>query len=329
MSYAFDKKTSFSIEGSRWRRLNPDGTYPAIDRQIGFLGTVDCSVLSSIDTFSYRLNATGSFTTIVVDLTGAGATPAATTVGEIVIALNSASNFGGGGTPAGPFTASEDPITGRLLIVETADTATYLEFGLGTVGTITEVLQLGSYNGNNVGFGTHFIDCFDNSGALGLPKETKDFEEVEIESGDGSTISMVTSAILKGLNPSLALNDELWELKQLIQGGLNDQTVAGVSNRYTPPNGAQVYLPGFAGEVYEAKYDKGSNLRSNMSGYKRLNLNNCNGIEGDLTDDVKTWATYIFNLRVREYFISGTRYSGYTEDFLSLTEFDALGITTG
>jgi hypothetical protein len=327
MGYTFDKKTSFSIEGSRWRRLNPDGTYPAVDRQIGFLGTIDVSGFAATDTLSYRLGATGDFTELVVALddavTATYVDATAATVAELVTALNADANF------SALFTASEDPDTGRLLIVELAATATYLEFSPSLVGSIAETIGLGSYRSNETGFGTHFVDCFDNSGALGLPKEIKDFEEIEIESGDGSTLSMVSAALLKGLNPSLALTDELWELKELIQGGVNDQTVTGVSNRYTPPTTSHVYLPGFAGEAYEAKYDKGSNLRNNMSGYKRINFDNCNGFEGDMSADVKAWASYQFNLRVREFNLGGVKYAGYTEDFLSLPEFDALGITVG
>ncbi len=323
MGYSFDRKTSFSIEGSRWRRLNPDGSYPAVDRQLGFLGTIDVSSLIATDVMKYRLNAQGSFTEIIVDFTTMtfGDNTAAT-VDEVVTGLNSDANF------SAVFTAAKDSDTERLVISETADTATYLEFSGD--GNIIPVLGLGSYTGNSVGFGTHFVDCFNNSGALGLPKEIKDFEEIEVESGDGSTLSMVSAALLKGLNPTLAFTDELFELKELIQGGSNDQTVTGVSNRYTPPTGGQVYLPGFAGEAYEAKYDKGSNLRNNMTGYKRINFNNCNGIEGDLSSDVKAWATYQFNIRVREFFdINGDRQPGYTEDMLSLADFDALGITTG
>ncbi len=326
MAYTFDKKTSFSLEGSRWRRLNPDGTYPAVDRQIGFLGTIDVSSLTAAATMSYRLGATGAFTEIVVAIDDGTATyvdDTVATVAELVTALNGDAAFGA------VFTASADSGTGRLLIVETADTATYLEFSISLVENICELLELGAYNGNDVGFGTHFIDCFDNSGALGLPKEVKDFEEIEIESGDGSLTSMTIAALLKGLNPTLALTDESWELKELVQGGTNDQTVTGVSNRYSPPTTGQIYLPGFAGELYEAKYDDGANLRNNMSGYRRINFNNCNGIEGDLTDDVKAWATYLYNLRVREYTLSSVKYPGWTEDFLSLAEFDALGITVG
>jgi hypothetical protein len=324
MGYTFDRKTSFSVEGSRWRRLNPDGTYPAIDRQIGFLGTIDVSALTSAATMSYRLNAQGVFIEIIVDFTAMTiAVPAAATVAEIVTGLNLDATF------SVVFTASEDSETGRLLIVETADTATYLEFGPSLVEDIVVVIQLGAYTGNAVGFGTHFIDCFNNQGAIGLPKEIKDFEEIEVESGDGGTITMTVAALMKGLNPALALTDELWELKELIQGGTNDQSLTDIQNRYTPPNSSQVYLPGFAGEIYEAKYGKGSNLRNNMTGYKRLNLNNCNGIEGDLTDDVKTWATYLYNLRVREITEGGVKVTGYTEDSLTLPQFDALGITVG
>lgn len=318
MSYSFDRKTSFSVEGSRWRRLNPDGTYPAVDRQIGFANTADLSGLIATDVLSYRLNGQGAFTDLVIDLTAAGATMTAVTVAEAVAALNGDAGFGA------VFTASADAATGRLKIVETADTATYLELK----GKIAVAIELGGYAGGN-GFGTHFIDCFNNQGAIGLPKEIKDFEEIEVESGDGGTLTMTIAALMKGLNPTLALTDEMFELKMLIQGGSVDETVDGVEGRYTPPTTSNVYLPGFAGEVYEARYDKGSNLRNNMTGYKRLNLNNCNGIEGDLSDDVKTWATYQYNLRVREYTLSGVKYPGYTEDALSLAQFDALGITVG
>ena len=322
MSYAFDRKTSFSVEGSRWRRLNPDGTYPAVDRQIGFINTVDVSALIATDLLSYRLGAQGAFVNIIVDFTAVGFVfaggAAAATVAEVVTGLNLDINF------SAVFTASVDPITGRLLIVETADTATYLELK----GLVATTLEFGSSTGIT-GIGTHFVDCFNNQGALGLPKEIKDFEEIEVESGDGGTITMTMAALLKGLNPSLALTDELFELKVLIQGGTVDETVSGILGRYTPPNTSQVYLPGFAGEVYEAKYAKGSNLRNNMTGYKRLNLNNCNGIEGDLANEVKAWATYQYNLRVREQTLSGVKTSGYSEDSLSLAQFDALGITIG
>ncbi len=323
MAYSFDRKTSFSIEGSRWRRLNPDGSYPAVDRQLGFMGTIDVSSLIATDSIKYRLDGKGDFTSIVVDFTAMTfADDTKATVAEVVTGLNANVNF------SAVFTAAPDTGTSRLLVSETAGTAKYLEFS--GEGNIVPLLGFGSYTGSDFGFGTHFISCFNDAGALGLPKEIKDFEEIEVESGDGSTLSMVAAALLKGLNPTLAMTDELFELKQLIQGGSNDQTVTGVSNRYTPPTGAQVYLPGFAGEAYEAKYDKGSNLRNSMTGYKRVNFNNCNGMEGDLTSDVKAWATYQFNIRVREFFdVDGNRQPGYTEDFLSLSEFDDLGIIAG
>lgn len=319
MSYDFDRKTSFSVEGSRWRRLNPDGSYPAVNRHLGFIGTVDVSSLIATDVLGYRLNAQGVFTDLVIDFTAmVFADNTAATVDEVVTGLNADVGF------SAIFTASKDVDTERLLIVQTADDASYLE--LKEVIAVT--LEFGAFTGG-AGFGTHFVDCFNNQGAIGLPKEIKDFEEIEVESGDGGTITMTIAALLKGLNPSLALTDELWELKELIQGGNNDQTVNGVENRYTPPNTSQVYLPGFAGEIYEAKYDKGSNLRNNMTGYKRLNLNNCNGMEGDLNDEVKAWAEYQYNIRVREQTISGVKTSGYTEDSLTLAQFDALGITIG
>lgn len=326
MSYILDRKSSFSIEGSRWRRLNPDGSYPAVDNHLGFNGTIDVSGLIATDKINYRLGGTGAFVEITVAIDDGTATyvdDTVATVAELVTALNGDAAF------SAVFTASADSGTSRLKIVETAATATYLEFQGNDGENIIEVLEIGSCVGNTYGFGTHFINCFNNSGALGLPKEVKDFEEIDVESGDGGILSMVVAALLKGLNPSLALTDELFELKVLIQGGSVDEAVTGVTARYSPPTTSQVYLPGFCGEAYEAKYDKGSNLRNQMSGYKRINFNNCNGIEGDLSDEVKAWATYQFNLRVREYVLSGTKYPGYTEDELTLAQFDALGITVG
>lgn len=259
MSYSFDRKTSFSVEGSRWRRLNPDGTYPARDRQLGYANTADLSGLIATDVLSYRLNAQGAFTDLVIDLTAAGAVMTAVTVAELVSALNGDAGFGA------VFTASEDADTGRIKIAETADSASYVELK----GKIAVAIGIGGYQGGE-GFGTHFIDCFNNQGAVGLPKEIKDFEEIEVESGDGGTITMTMAALIKGLNPSLALTDELFELKMLIQGGSIDENVDGIEGRYAPPTTSQGYLPGFAGEVYEARYNKGSNLRSSLVGYKKI-----------------------------------------------------------
>jgi len=319
MSYEFDGKTIFSVEGSRWRRLNPDGSYPAVDNQLGFLGTIDLSGLITTDVLSYRLGGSGAFTNVIIDLTDVGVDNEAASVAEVVIALNLVTGF------SDVFTASADTVTGRLKIAEKAVTANYLELN----GNVAITLMFGSFPGASAGFGTHWVDCFDDQGAVGLPKEIKDFEEIEVENGDGSTISMVTSALLKGLNPSLALSDEKYELKQLIMGGDNDQSVTGVRNRYTPPTTSQVYLPAFAGEVFGATYDKGSNRRGSMYGYRRINLNNCTGIEGDVSLEVKAWATYQFNIRVREFVLDGVKYPGYTEDDLTFAQFTALGITFG
>jgi len=321
MSYDFDGRTSFSVEGSRWRRLNPDGSYPAVDNQLGFEGTVDLTDLAATDVVSYRLNGTGDFTDIIVDLTGAGVAvdDTAASVAELVTALNLDSNF------SAVFTASVDSSTGRLKVIETADTATYLEL----TGVIIVTLMFGSYTGATTGFGTQWVDCFDDQGAVGLPKEIKDFEEIEVEIGDGTTLTMVTAALLKGLNPTLALADEKFELKELVMGGSNSQTVTGVNNRYTPPTESQIYLPGFAGEVFESRYGKGSSQKSQMIGYKRLNLNNCTGMEGDLSAEVKSWATYAFNLRVRSTVSGGVTVPGYTEDDLTIAQFNSLGISFG
>ena len=68
MSFSFDRQTSFALEGSRWRRLNPDGSYPTIDRQLGFSGTVDLSALIATSELDYREEAQGAFTSIEVGI---------------------------------------------------------------------------------------------------------------------------------------------------------------------------------------------------------------------------------------------------------------------
>ena len=319
MAFDLDRLTAFSNEGFRVRRNNPDGSIPTVSRQLGFLGSVNLSGLQANSVISYRYDGTGAFTDLTIDLTAVG-TSGIATVAEVVTALNASVPF------AAVLLAAADTDSSRLIISNAAGETghTYLELK----GAIAETLGFGSYIGNTTGFGTHFIDCFNNSGAIGFPKEIVDFEEIEVEAGRGGLTTMTISALLKGLNPTLALTDELFELKALIQGG-SFETVTGQSNmRYVPPTSLDTFLPVFSVEIYEAKYGQGSNLRSNISGYKRTNLENCNGIEADLTSDVRTWATYSFNLRVREYTdTSGNRRPGYTEDSLTLSEYTALALT--
>src|SRR5690606_4946498 len=121
-------------------------------------------------------------------------------------------------------TASADATTGRLLVVydgsEDPDTmqiydpdsdklASQLDFGQGIT---------------HGGDGAKFVKCFDNTVSVGLPKNIKDIEEIETESGDGTLITIIVPALLKGLKPVITMSDNDLVLKQLIQGGSYDST---------------------------------------------------------------------------------------------------------
>ena len=310
--YSKDRKAAFSNEGFRVRRLNPDGTYPGVENHIGYAGTVDVTSLGATDVISYRENARGDFTDVVVDLTGAGEDQEAVDVDEMVTALNADTNF------TAIFTASKAD-NGRLKIV--LDEITDIDY-LEIKGAVALVLGIGA-SGDAAAMGTGFGECFDQSAAISLPLNVKDFEEVEKESGRGEIDTMVVDAMIKGMSPSIVMNDERYELKQIIQGGVWNDTTA----TYIPPTTNQKRMPICACEVFVAKYGQGSMHRGDLTGYKMYDIKHMVGRSGDLSHDVKSWATTQFECRVSEYVdADGNKQPGWVEKELTVEEFLALNV---
>lgn len=312
MSYSKDGRTAFSNEGFRLRRTNPDGTQPTPTNHLGFLGSIACSTLTATDELSYRFDGTGEFTELVIDLS---ALTDDEDVDSVVTALNDdTTGFGA------VFTASKDEDTERLKIVDdSAESHDYLEIK----GTLAVFFGFGQY-GDAEAMGTAFVECFDDSAAIGMAKNNKDSEEVEQEAGNGTLQTMIIDAQVRGLNPSIAMTDEKYELKELFMGGSwNDETFT-----YTPPTTELVTKPRVCGEVYVPKYAKGSMHRGDLTGYKVYNILNMTGHETDVTHDVKSWASYSFDCQVTEYTTDGTKYPGWTESELTVSEFEALGIAS-
>lgn len=316
--YDKDNKGAFSNEGFRVRRLNPDGSYPDVKNHLGFLGTIDTSELLGTEKLSYRWDGKGDFADITVDIKNTGLVQTAATVAEVVSALNLIQDF------SAVFTASTDSGdgstgTGRLKIADKAAESTYKYLELK--GDVAIILGFGA-SGDAPAMGTAFVQCFDNSGAIGLPKNIKDFEEIEKESGAGSIDTMIIDAQLKGLNPTIALTDESYELKQMIQGGSWDDTSA----TYTPPTTEQAVLPTVACEAFVAKYGKGTSHRGDLTGYKMYDIKRMVGRESDVTHEVKAWASYQYDCRVMDYTVAGVKTPGWTERELTIAQFEALGL---
>jgi len=316
MAFSKDGRIGFSNGGFRIRRVNPDGSYPAVDRQLGFVGTVDLTSNSTAkEELYYRWDGKGDFTKMEIDLTSAGATITAVKVAELVTKLNEDTNF------KAVFLSESDVDTGRLLIKDKDDVSThkYLELK----GNLAIVLGFGQF-GDAGAMGTAFFECFDRSGAFSFPKETKEGEEIEQESSLGGIDTMVVDSQLKGINPTVALNAEYYELKLMVQGGDWDET----NSVYTPPTTAMASAPLVAGEFFEPKYQKGHSHRGDKVAYKLTSVPRMTGSEGDLATEVKAWATYQFDFKAREYTdIDGVLKPAYTEKDVTVAEAIAMGIT--
>jgi len=312
MSYSKDKKTGFSNQGFRVRRMNPDGSYPAVTNHLGFAGTVDLTGVLATDTLEYRWDAKGTFTPIILDLSAVGTSHIAT-VTEVVTAINLIVGF------SAVFLASADSVTGRLKIANAVAVTGKLYLELK--GTLAVALGFGQ-SGDASALGTSFVECFDDSGAVGLPKVIKDKEEVTQESSTGHEDTMMIDAVQKGLSPSLATTDEIYELKAMLTGGIWDDTLF----KYTPPTSRLAVAPLCALEVFVPKYGKGSMHRGDVIGYKQTMISHMTGRESDITHEVKAWASYQYECTATEYTVSDVVYPCYEEFELSITAAQAIGV---
>lgn len=301
-----NKKQIFSLEGFRAMRLNADGTLPVPSRLIGFAGTVDLTAIGTDEIASMTIKVDGGAEdTNDVDFSGA-ADLSAVTVAEAVAALTSASFTG--------MTWSADAITGRLKGVSA--TGTYVQI----YGDLAPLLDFGQGIVHG-GQGLKFIKAFDDTISIGLPKNIKDREEIELESGDGTLSTMIIEAIIKGINPAIVMTDDNYDMKELIQGGVYDRT----ANTYDPPTTAVTSKPLFWLDVYAPLYSQGTKNRDNKDGYKRVILRNCSGVEADVSHETKAWANFGYNVTAAEYTDeNGVKYAAYQEQTPTVAQFATL-----
>lgn len=316
MGININKKTAFGPEGFLIARNNPDGTPASPNRVLGFYGTVDLSVYAPQDDAYLGVKIDNRAEDVQLVDWGAAADVTAVTVAEMVIAINAA-----GFTD---ITAAPDPATGRLLITYTgAGTVTFLQvFAVDTHPNFSAELDFGQGQAFG-GEGVVYYEAFDNTRSIGLPKNIKDSEEIENESGDGTLITVIIPAILKGVNPVITCTDNDFRIKQLIQGG----TWNSATSVYTPPLSSQTDKPIFSVHIFAPIYNKGTNQREDEAGYQYIRIPSITGLEGDETLETKTLQETVYNCKASEYEDECDIKQAYaTYQNLSTDEFTALDV---
>jgi len=191
------------------------------------------------------------------------------------------------------------------------------------VGELAAALDFGNCIKHG-GRGLEIISFFnDEVISIGLPKDIKDKEEIDIEGAKGTITRMVVGAMLQGLSPVVALKEKDYYLLQLIQGGRLDVA----TGTYDPPLSNENDQPTFYAEIFSAVYSSGSNKVSDVAGYEKILLRSMTGIESDVPIEAKSWAQYAFNLIATEYTDEfDKKYPAWQEQSMSLEDFDALKV---
>jgi hypothetical protein len=316
MGVNINKKTAFGPEGFLIARNNPDGTPASPDRILGFYGTVDLSAYSpQHDAYLGCKIDAGAEDVNQVDWTAA-VDKSAVTVAEMVSAINAA-----GFTD---ITAAPDTATSRLLITYTGSgSPTFLQiFSVDTHPNFAAELDFGQ--GQTFGGeGVIYYEAFDNTRSLGLPKNIKDSEEIENEAGDGTLVTVIIPAILKGVDPVITTTDNDFRICQLIQGG----TWTPATSTYTPPLSSQTDKPIFSIHLFSPIYNKGSNQREDEAGYLYVKIPSVTGLEGDETFETKTTQEILYNCKATEYEDENdVKQPFYVKQNLSSDEFTALDV---
>ena len=316
-----NRKGRFATEGIRFQRHNPDGSIPTPQRFLGFANTADLSKVLGVNgqaKISIKIDC-GPVHNLTVDFDDV-TDKTAVTVGEAADALGLALV----GESISNITFSADTgFTGRLkgtvtgmpdakIIQVTGPLAAALDFGQGIK------------HGCN---GLEVISFFDDETiSIGLPKDIKDKEEIDIEGSKGTITRMVIGAMLQGVSPVVTLTKKDYYLLEMIQGGILDR----IAGTYDPPLSHESEHPSFWAEVFSAIYSEGSNKLSDVAGYERLLLRTMIGQEGEVPIEAKSWAQYAFNLTATEYSVSingaDVRQPAWQEQTLTLEEFDALKV---
>jgi hypothetical protein len=305
-----NRKERFATEGFRIGRHNGDGTKPTPQRFLGFANMADLS--KALNT-SKKANLTIKIDhrqpeTKLVDFSDV-AVLSEVSVMEAVDALENAEFTG--------ISWDADEKTGRL--VGSADSGAVVQV-TGKLAAALDFGQSAKFGGN----GLEVISFFgDETISIGLPKDIKDKEEIDVEGSKGTITRMIIGAMLQGLSPVITLKQKDYYLLEMIQGGKLDRE----EGTYDPPLSNESEHPSFWIEIFSAIYSEGSNKMSDVAGYERLLLRTLTGIESDVPIEAKSWAQYAFNLSATEYTDEfGDRYPAYQEQTLTQEEFDALRV---
>jgi len=306
-----NRKERFATEGIRFQRHNGDGTIPTPQRFLGFANTVDLSGVleSDVAPLTIKIDAEPAETKDVDFSTAIDQTKV--TVAEAIEALTDAGFTG--------ITFTEDAVSGRLIGAHSSATAKKIQ----VVGPLAAALDFGQglkHGGN----GLEIISFFDDETiSIGLPKDIKDKEEIDIEGAKGTITRMIIGAMIQGMSPVVTLKEKDYYLLEMIQGGSLDRETGA----YNPPLSGEADHPTFYAEVYSPLYSRGSNKMSDMVGYEELLLRTMIGMEGDVPVEAKAWAQYAFNLTATEYTDENdNQFPAWQEKPLKTEEFDALKV---
>ncbi|MDR1838683.1 MAG: hypothetical protein LBQ93_03740 [Treponema sp.] len=241
-------------------------------------------------------------------LSGLPVTGADVSLSLIAPALPNVTNEGFTGAYGTVANGTNSALTGKIIQV---------------VGKLAAALDFGNclkHGGN----GLEVISFFDDETiSIGLPKDIKDKEEIDVEGVRGTITRMIIGAMVQGMSPVVTLKEKDYYLLELIQGGSLDRE----TGTYNPPLSNEGEHPSFWAEIFSGIYSSGSNKLSDVAGYERLLLRTMTGMEGDVPIDAKAWAQYAFNLVATEYTDENDiKFPAWEEQTLSATQFDALNV---
>ena len=194
------------------------------------------------------------------------------------------------------------------------------------IGKLAAALDFGQ-GIRHAGNGLEVISFFDDETiSIGLPKDVKDKEEIDIEGAKGTISRMIIGAMLQGMSPVVTLKQKDYYLLELIQGGRLDRD----NGIYEPPLSRESDHPTFYAEIFSGIYSSGSNKLSDVAGYEKILLRSMIGMEADVPIEAKAWAQYAFNLTATEYsaVIDGETITlpAWQEQTLRLEEFDVFRV---
>ena len=306
------------VRGCRFQRINPDGTMPLPTRTIGGIGTFDVTGASDKAAIPLTIKFdNGTAVTITVDLstaTGLIVDETAVTVAEVVTAINAES-------PPN-LTASTEAVTGYLKLAATVPgSISYLQ----VYGELAGIVGIGSPDGlqSTSQLGTKFLSNFSGTISVSEAKNVKEGEEIETESGNGDLRTLITDDILKGENPVITLQQNSYELKELIMGGVYNST----TRRYTPRTEDDTTSPRFYIETFAPMYGEGTSKKGDKLSYEMKVYNSCTGMEADISKETKAWVPMAYNCKATGYTDeSGVKQPYGYADQLTLTEFSALDV---